>query len=105
MLRSSQIFVGIFFGLVFGKLIGIFFFTKLAQWLKLGELPKEINNLHIVGVGLLAGIGFTMSLFIANLAFFEPGQVDIAKQGILVSSFVSGVLGFSLLFFAGRKKT
>jgi NhaA family Na+:H+ antiporter len=101
----EPIFVGIFFGLVFGKLIGIFFFTKLAQWLKLGELPKEINNLHIVGVGLLAGIGFTMSLFIANLAFFEPGQVDIAKQGILVSSFVSGVLGFSLLFFAGRKKT
>ncbi len=101
---TQPIFIGIFFGLIFGKLVGVFFFTKIAQWLKLGELPKEIKNIHIAGVGLLAGIGFTMSLFIANLAFFEPGQVDIAKQAILVSSFVAAVTGYLLLYFAGRKK-
>ena len=101
---TQPIFIGIFFGLFFGKLVGVFFFTKVAQWLKLGELPKEINNLHIAGVGLLAGIGFTMSLFIANLAFFEPGQVDIAKQAILVSSFVAAVTGYLLLYFSGREK-
>jgi len=103
-LITQPIFLGIFFGLFFGKLVGVFFFTKVAQWLKLGELPKEINNMHIAGVGLLAGIGFTMSLFIANLAFFEPGQVDIAKQAILVSSFVAAVSGYLLLYFSGRKK-
>ncbi len=100
---KQPIFIGIFFGLIFGKLVGVFFFTKVAQWLKLGELPNEIRNVHILGVGLLAGIGFTMSLFISNLAFFEPDQVDIAKQAILVSSFVAAVTGYLLLFFSGRK--
>ncbi len=103
-IATQPIFIGIFFGLIFGKLVGVFLFTKVAQWLKLGELPKEIKNVHIVGVGLLAGIGFTMSLFIANLAFFEPEQVDVAKQAILVSSFVAAVTGYLLLFFAGKKK-
>jgi Na+:H+ antiporter, NhaA family len=103
-LLKEPIFLGIFFGLFVGKLIGVFFFTKLAQWLKLGELAPEINNKHIAGVGLLAGIGFTMALFIANLAFFEPGQVDIAKQAILLTSFMAAISGFLLLYFAGNKK-
>lgn len=98
----QPIFMGIFFGLLLGKLIGVFFMTKIAQWLKLGELAPEINNMHIAGVGLLAGLGFTMSLFIANLAFFDPAQIDIAKQAILVSSFVAAVSGYLLLYFSGK---
>lgn len=96
------IFLGIFFGLVLGKLIGVFLMTKLAQVLKLGELPKEINNMHIAGVGLLAGLGFTMSLFISNLAFFSEEYIDIAKQAILVASFVAGLSGYLLLYFSGK---
>lgn len=98
----EPIFLGIFFGLIFGKLSGVFFMTKLAQWLKIGTLPKEINNMHIAGVGLLAGLGFTMSLFIANLAFFSPEQVDIAKQSILVASFVAAVSGYLVLRLSGN---
>ncbi len=98
----EPIFLGIFFGLIFGKLVGVFFMTKLAQWLKIGVLPKEINNMHIAGVGLLAGLGFTMSLFIANLAFFSPEQIDIAKQSILVASFVAAVSGYLVLRLSGN---
>lgn len=99
------IFLGIFFGLILGKLVGVYLMTKLAQILKLGELPGEITNMHIVGVGLLAGLGFTMSLFISNLAFFSEAHIDIAKQAILVASFVAGIAGYLVLFFSGRKKT
>ncbi len=96
------IFLGIFFGLILGKLVGVFLMTKLAQILKLGELPKEINNMHIAGVGLLAGLGFTMSLFISNLAFFSEEYIDVAKQAILVASFVAGLSGYLVLYFSGK---
>jgi NhaA family Na+:H+ antiporter len=99
------IFLGVFFGLMLGKLVGVYLMTKLAQILKLGELPGEITNIHIIGVGLLAGLGFTMSLFISNLAFFSVAHIDIAKQAILVASFVAGTAGYLVLFFSGRKKT
>ena len=98
------IFLGIFFGLILGKLVGVYLMTKLAQFLKLGELPDEITNMHIVGVGLLAGLGFTMSLFISNLAFFSEEYIDIAKQAILVASFVAGVSGYLVLYFSGKKR-
>jgi len=96
------VFLGIFFGLILGKLVGVFLMTKLAQILKLGELPGEINNMHIAGVGLLAGLGFTMSLFISNLAFFTDEHIDIAKQAILVASFVAGLSGYLVLYFSGK---
>jgi len=101
-LLVEPIFLGIFFGLIFGKLSGVFLMTKLAQWLKIGELPKEIKNIHIIGVGLLAGLGFTMSLFISNLAFFSPEHIDIAKQSILVASFVAAISGYLILRFSGN---
>lgn len=103
-LINHPIFLGIFFGLIIGKLIGVFFFTKLAQWLRLGILPKDISNMHILGVGLLAGIGFTMSLFVANLAFFEPKQIEMAKQAILATSLVAAVSGYLVLFFSKKKE-
>ncbi len=103
-LFDEPIFLGIFFGLIVGKLVGVFFMTKLAQWLKIGELPKEINNMHLAGIGILAGLGFTMSLFIANLAFFDEAHIDIAKQSVLVASFVASISGYLLLFFSGKSQ-
>ena len=66
---TNPIVLGVALGLMLGKPIGVFLFTKLLIALKLGELPKGVTWSHIIGVGFLAGIGFTMSLFITDLAF------------------------------------
>jgi NhaA family Na+:H+ antiporter len=83
--------------LVLGKVIGIFLFTWLCVKIGLGELPARIKWVHIIGVGLLGGMGFTMSLFIANLAFASPLLLDPAKIGILTGSLLAGILGYILL--------
>lgn len=88
-----------------GKLIGIPAFSFLAVKLGLAELPEGVKPLQIVGVAILAGVGFTMSIFIANLAFTEsPTYVDSAKVGILVGSLVSAVVGAIVLKFAAPKR-
>jgi NhaA family Na+:H+ antiporter len=84
--------------LVAGKLLGITFFSWLGIKLKLAELPEEVNFMQIVGTALLAGVGFTMSIFVANLAFFENELLlDSAKAGILVGSLLAGVSGYLVL--------
>lgn len=89
--------LGILAGLVLGKPIGIGFGAWLAVKLAGGALPKELNWRHIIGAGMLGGIGFTMSIFITLLAFKEPAVQDQAKIAILVASMVSGVAGLTLL--------
>ncbi|HYC37068.1 MAG TPA: Na+/H+ antiporter NhaA [Usitatibacter sp.] len=92
---------GILAGLVLGKPLGIVLATFLAVWLGVSELPGDLRWRHVIGAGLLGGIGFTMSIFIANLAF--PGQADLvnsSKTAILVASLGAGALGFSWLRFA-----
>ena len=70
-----------------------------------GEIPKEINNQQIVGVSFLAGIGFTMAIFIASLAFENsPMYIDSAKIGILIGSFISAVIGYLVLRFNKNSK-
>jgi len=102
---GNPIAVGIFAGLVLGKPIGIALFSLLATRLKLATLPPGVKWKHIIGVGFLGGIGFTMSIFIDNLAFVSnPYNIEIAKIGILFSSFIAGVVGYILLFMAGRPK-
>ena len=92
--------------LVMGKLIGIPLFTLIGLRLKLTELPTGINFTNIFGVALLAGVGFTMSIFISNLAFTEdPILTNSAKIGILMGSIVSGVSGFMLMRFAKKAST
>ncbi|TDJ71743.1 MAG: Na+/H+ antiporter NhaA [Proteobacteria bacterium] len=88
--------LGIILGLVIGKLIGIAGFSLLAVRLGVGQLPTGCRAVHMVGVALLAGIGFTMSIFIADLAFGDqqPGQLLNAKTGILFASLLSGVAGY-----------
>jgi NhaA family Na+:H+ antiporter len=93
----SPIGLGIFLGLFVGKTVGVSLFSWLAVRLKLASLPTGITFKHIVGVGMLAGIGFTMSIFIALLCFTDPHYVMAAKFAILCTSVVAGILGFIYL--------
>ena len=92
--------------LVVGKLLGITFFSWLGIKLKLAELPEGVNFMQIVGTALLAGVGFTMSIFVANLAFFgNELLLDSAKAGILAGSLIAGVSGYLVLRLNKQKST
>lgn len=93
----SSLGLGILFGLILGKPIGIILVSFLSVKMGICTLPKSSNWIHILGVGLLAGIGFTMSIFISLLSFSDNLLVEEAKFSILTASLVSGVLGYSLL--------
>lgn len=84
---------GIFFGLVLGKPIGIFLFTYLAVLFKISTLPDEVTWRHIFGAGILAGIGFTMSIFVSSLAFEDLSIVKFSQVIVLISSVVAAILG------------
>ena len=84
--------------LVIGNSIGISSIILLAKKIKLIDVPKEISNRQIIGVSFLAGIGFTMAIFVASLAFENnPAYIDSAKIGILMGSFISAIIGFTIL--------
>jgi Na+:H+ antiporter, NhaA family len=89
---------GIGFGLVVGKPLGIVLATWIAVRSGLGTLPPEITWRHVVGLGFMAGIGFTMALFIAGLAYPMPQMLAEAKVAILGASLVAGIAGFVLLW-------
>ncbi|MFN6943552.1 MAG: Na+/H+ antiporter NhaA [Cytophagaceae bacterium] len=94
----SPLALGIIMGLMFGKLIGIALLSKLVVFLKLSSLPRNVTWRHIYGVALLAGVGFTMSLFITDLAFLDEQVVNQAKIGVLTASTLSGILGYLILY-------
>ncbi len=96
--------IGIILGLFVGKQIGIFAFSYLAVKLKFASEPEGVSWKKIYAAAILAGIGFTMSLFIANLAFASPELLDVAKVGILSGSLISGIVGFLILKSALNKK-
>jgi NhaA family Na+:H+ antiporter len=83
-------------GLVFGKPIGILVSSYIMVRLKLADLPVNVNWRMLLGAGCLAGIGFTMSLFIASLSL-DDAVLNTAKSGIIIGSFVSIILGIALL--------
>ena len=93
----SPISLGIIVGLFVGKQLGIFAFSYIAVKLKLASLPEGVNWRNLYGAGMLAGIGFTMSLFIAGLAFADPALLDLSKIGVLTGSLLSGIVGFVYL--------
>ncbi|MGB5287805.1 MAG: Na+/H+ antiporter NhaA [Ignavibacteriaceae bacterium] len=93
----SPVSIGIIAGLFIGKQFGIFAFSFIAVKFKLASLPEGVNWKNLYGAGILAGIGFTMSLFIAGLAFNNPALLDLSKIGILTGSLLSGVVGFLFL--------
>jgi Na+:H+ antiporter, NhaA family len=93
--------LGIMAGLVLGKPLGITLFSLFAVTVGLCRLPGDLRWSHIVGAGLLGGIGFTMSIFITNLAFTaNPELINAAKMAILLASLAAGTLGFGWLRYA-----
>lgn len=94
---TNPITIGIMLGLVVGKTLGVFSFTWLAAKARIGRLPAEMSFSHVFGVAIIAGIGFTVALFIANLSFASPALTDLAKIGILGGSLIAGVLGYTVL--------
>ncbi len=94
---SSPVSQGVVLGLILGKVTGIFGFTWIAVRLGLCELPRGARWPHILGVGLLGGIGFTVSLLVTDLAFADVVLADQAKLGVLAASAAAGVGGFAYL--------
>ena len=98
---NSVIAWGIFFGLVIGKPLGVLLATMAAKKIKIAEYPQGVRNLDLVATGSAAGIGFTVAIFIARLAFDSPEIVDLAIFSVIVGSVVSGLI--SLLIFKTLK--
>jgi len=95
---------GVMLGLLLGKFIGITGACWLALRLGIGQLPSGTRFSQIAAVSVLGGIGFTMSIFIAELGFAEqPEYLLMAKTGVLAASLLAGVLGFVWLWWLGRK--
>ena len=92
--------LGIAAGLVIGKQIGVFGFMFLATRTGLAKRPDGVSWLQLYGLACLTGIGFTMSLFIGNLAFIDAEQIESVKLGVIGGSLVSGLLGYGLLRWA-----
>ena len=89
--------LGIMGGLIIGKFVGITLFTRMAVYFKIAPLPQNVRWPHIYGTAFLAGIGFTMSMFIAALGFENQEYVEIAKVGILAASLIAAILGIAIL--------
>jgi NhaA family Na+:H+ antiporter len=101
-LWSDHLALGIVLGLVLGKGVGITFMTWLSLRLGLGQLSEGVHMRHIAGIGLLGGMGFTMSIFITNLGFTsEPATLVTAKTAILFASLIAGLSGFLWLRLLG----
>jgi NhaA family Na+:H+ antiporter len=90
-------------GLVVGKIVGISAAVWLAVRTGLGRLPQGVGALHVPAVAAVAGIGFTVSLFIADLAYNDPSLTEVAKVGIFAGSLLAGVIGAALMIVAGRR--
>jgi NhaA family Na+:H+ antiporter len=102
-LLSNPLASGVVIGLLLGKLIGITLMTWLSLRLGLGKLSAGVQMRHIVGVGLLGGMGFTMSIFIASLGFSSNNEtLVVAKTAILLASLFAGISGFLWLRFSGK---
>ena len=100
----SPVPLGILCGLFFGKQIGVFLFSYLSVKLKFAEMPSNSNWIKFYAIGILTGIGFTMSLFVGNLAFADAlNNMDGVKIGVLTGSFLSAVIGYIMLFIVTKK--
>lgn len=100
----SNLGLGIILGLFLGKPIGIFAMSWLSVKLKIAELPESTTWMHVLGLGLLGGIGFTMSIFIALLSFGNLLHQNEAKFAILIASTIAGISGFCILSLYNKKR-
>jgi Na+/H+ antiporter NhaA len=96
--------LGISLGLLVGKPLGILAMTLICSKLGISSLPEGSSFKHILGVGLLAGIGFTMSIFISNLSFSDQLHINEAKLSILLTSLLAGTLGYLMLSLFAKNK-
>ena len=94
--------LGIMFGLVIGKPVGILIFSYAVVLMGVCKLPPDLKWKHIAGAGMLAGIGFTMSIFVTLLAFNDLEHINIAKIAILMASLIAAIIGLSWLRFVFR---
>ncbi len=96
--------LGILLGLFVGKQVGVFIFSYVSIKMKIAQMPNNSNWFNFYGVGVLTGIGFTMSLFVGNLAFVENMQyMDGVKIGVLTGSLLSTLFGYFLILFTPNK--
>jgi NhaA family Na+:H+ antiporter len=95
--------IGIFAGLIIGKPLGVFLFSFIAVSIGVCALPSGLKWKHVLGIGFLAGIGFTMSIFITLLAYSDEILITESKISILLASLVSGILGYSWLKYVLKK--
>ena len=106
--QLGRVGLGVYLGLVLGKPLGIFTVCWLGTKLKLLSLPSDMNYRHLLGAGMLAGIGFTMSIFVSNIAFsgkLAPAEMGEAKIAILLASLSAGILGSIWLTLVNRPKS
>jgi NhaA family Na+:H+ antiporter len=96
--------LGVVAGLVIGKFVGVGLFSWIAVGLGIARLPSGVRWSHLLGAAWLAGIGFTMSLFISQLAFEATELVEEAKLGILIGSAASALIGLAWLYTVGSRK-
>lgn len=99
---SLPVVLGVFCGLVLGKPIGIMLFSFITVKTKIASLPEFVTWRHMLGASVLGGVGFTMAIFVANLAYADAMLVTEAKLSILVASTVAGVIGFVLLLLQAK---
>ena len=92
--------VNLALSMVLGKALGIAFFSWLALRLRIADLPPAVNFQQILGVSFLGGLGFTMALFITNLAYFDPQIIHSAKVGILAASLIAGLSGYLIIRYS-----
>lgn len=102
--QNFMVVLGVVLGLIVGKPIGIVGFTYLAQKLHLVKKPVDLGWDEIIAVGFLGGIGFTMSIFITQLAFLDQSVIGAVKLGIFFASFIAGILGVVLILKAYNRK-
>lgn len=102
-LFADPVLFGVMLGLLVGKPVGIVLMSVLTVKCKIARLPQGVTWMHLVGAGILGGVGFTMAIFVANLAYADALHVAIAKMGILLASLVAGVVGFLFLYVQAKR--
>jgi NhaA family Na+:H+ antiporter len=96
-LFGDPVVMGVALGLVVGKTVGVFAASFLAVKLGLGKLPPGTTWRHVLGLAMVAGVGFTVALFVTSISFTDPVLADSAKIGILIGSAVAGTVGYLFL--------
>ena len=103
--KISMVTLGVFFGLIAGKIIGVVGLTYLFHKMKWAKLSDAISFHYLIAIGCLASIGFTMSLFISELAFENKDFINEAKIGVLIASFFASILGYFMIKLAIKKSS